>query len=121
MRVDTIFRRGNLLTLDPDRPRASALAVLGERIVAVGDDGDLAGLSADRTVDLGGATVVPGFHDAHDHCVFFGMSLAELPLSTPPVQRLQDVYDAVAAAARDTPAGGSGSGAGPGSQAVRTA
>lgn len=106
MRVDTIFRRGNLLTLDPDRPHATALAVLGERIVAVGDDSDLAGLSAGRTVDLGGATVVPGFHDAHDHCVFFGMSLAELPLSTPPVQRLQDVYDAVAAAARETPAGG---------------
>lgn len=33
------------------------------------------------------------------------MSLAELPLSTPPVQRLADVYDTVAAAARDTPAG----------------
>jgi predicted amidohydrolase YtcJ len=105
MRVDTVWRGGNVLTLDPARPRASALAVLGDRIVAVGDDVDLDGLTADRTVELGGATVVPGFHDAHDHCVFFGMSLAELPLSTPPVQRLADVYDAVAAAARDLPAG----------------
>ena len=106
MRVDTVWRGGNVLTLDPARPRASALAVLGDRIVAVGDDHDLDGLTADRTVELGGATVVPGFHDAHDHCVFFGMSLAELPLSTPPVQRLADVHDAVAAAARDVPAGG---------------
>ena len=85
MRVDSIWRGGNVLTLDPARPRATALAVLGDRIVAVGDDADLEGLTADRTVELGGATVVPGFHDAHDHCVFFGMSLAELPLSTPPV------------------------------------
>lgn len=106
MRVDTVFRRGDVLTLDPDRPRATALAVLGERIVAVGDEDDLAGLSADRTVDLGGATVVPGFHDAHNHCVFFGMSLAELPLGTADVRRLDDIYDQVAAAARDTPAGG---------------
>ena len=106
MRVDTIWRGGNILTVDPARPRASALAVIGDRIVAVGDDADLDGLTADRTVELGGATVVPGFHDAHNHCVFFGMSLAELELSTPPVQRLEDVYDAVAAAARETPAGG---------------
>ena len=106
MRVDTVWRGGEVLTLDPARPRASAVAVLGDRIVAVGDDADLAGLTADRTVELGGATVVPGFHDAHDHCVFFGMSLAELPLSTPPVQSLSDVYDAVAAAAKDVPSGG---------------
>jgi predicted amidohydrolase YtcJ len=106
MRVDTVFRGGDILTLDPSRPRASALAVLGDRIVAVGDDGDLAGLSPSRTIQLGGATVVPGFHDAHNHCVFFGMSLAEVPLSTPPVSSLRDVYDAVAAAARDIPRGG---------------
>lgn len=106
MRVDTIFRGGNVLTLDPARPRAEAVAVLGDRIVAVGDDEDLAGLTAHRYVELAGATVVPGFHDAHNHCVFFGMSLAELPLGSAAVQRLDDIYDAVAAAARDTPAGG---------------
>ncbi len=106
MRVDAVFTGGNVLTLDPARPRATAIAVLGGRIVAVGDGSDLDGLTADRHVALGGATVVPGFHDAHNHCVFFGMSLAELPLSTPPVQSLQDVYDLVAEAARTTEPGG---------------
>lgn len=106
MRVDTVLRRGNILTLDPGRPRATALAVLGDRIVAVGDEEDLAGLTADRSIDLGGATVVPGFHDAHNHCVFFGMSLGELPLGTADVRCLDDIYGAVAAAARDTPRGG---------------
>ena len=101
MRVDTIFRRADVLTLDPARPRATALAVLGDRLVAVGDDDDLAGLTARRTVDLGGAPVVPGFHDAHNHCVFFGMSLDEVPLSTPPVRSVGDILDAVAAAARE--------------------
>ncbi|MDP9434117.1 MAG: amidohydrolase [Actinomycetota bacterium] len=102
MRVDAVFTGGNVLTLDPERPRANALAVLGGRIVAVGDDSDLDGLTADRRVDLGGSTVVPGFHDAHNHCVFFGMSLAELPLSTPPVQSLDDMYAKVAESARTT-------------------
>lgn len=106
MRVDAVFTGGNVLTLDPARPRATAIAVLGGRIVAVGEDSDLEGLTADTTVALDGATVVPGFHDAHNHCVFFGMSLAELPLSTPPVQSLDDVYALVAEAARTTEAGG---------------
>ena len=104
MRVDTVFRRGNVLTLDPGRPRASALAVLGDRVLAVGDDDDLAGLTPDRTVDLGGKTVVPGFHDAHNHCVFFGMSLAELPLG--PVTSLDELYAMVAAEAQETEPGG---------------
>ena len=51
MRVDSVWRGGNILTVDPARPRASALAVLGDRIVAVGDDADLDGLTADRTVE----------------------------------------------------------------------
>ena len=105
MRVDTVFSGGKVVTLDPACPRASALAVLGGRIVAVGDSSDLEALQADRHVDLAGATVVPGFHDAHQHCVFFGMSLAELPLSTPPIARLDDILDAVATAARERPAG----------------
>ncbi len=105
MRVDTLFVRGDLLTLDPARPRASALAVLHGRIVAVGDEADLAGLSPARTVDLAGSTVVPGFHDAHQHAVFFGRTLAELPLGTPPVERLDDLLAAVARAARGRPPG----------------
>lgn len=104
MRVDTVYRRAEVLTLDDARPRASALAVLGDRIVAVGDDDDLAGLSPDRTIDLAGASVVPGFHDAHNHCVSFGMSLGELPLGG--ALTLDAMYGAVAAAARLTPAGG---------------
>ena len=51
-----VFINGNLLTQDPERPYAEALAVDGERIAAVGSRADVeAGVrSGDRTFDLDG-------------------------------------------------------------------
>ena len=90
MRVDRIFEGGHLVTMDARRPRATAFAVLGGRIVAVGDGDELSRhLSADRVVSLQGRTVVPGFHDAHNHMPSFGMGLADVPLSSPPVERVE--------------------------------
>lgn len=105
MHVDTLFCRGRFLTLDEARPWASTLAVLGGRIVAVGDD-DLAGeLTATRTVDLGGRTAVPGFNDAHNHMLGFGIALDDVPLSSPPVHSVAEVCAAIAARAAVTPPG----------------
>src|SRR5207249_36343 len=58
-----------------------------------------------HVVDLGGATVLPGFHDAHNHMIGFGMSLAEVELSTPPVGSLDELYEAVARRAGTTAPG----------------
>ena len=56
-------------TLDPRRPRATAVAVGGDRILAVGDDAEIRALCDARTevLDLAGAAVVPGLVDAHMH------------------------------------------------------
>src|SRR5262245_60138642 len=102
MRVDAIFEGGALLTMDPARPRATALAVLGGRIVAMGDGDDLRRhLTADRVVSLQGRTVVPGFHDAHNHMPSFGMGLADVALSSPPIERVDDILRAIKARAAD--------------------
>ncbi len=77
------------------------VALLGDRILHVGPDD--AGLTARRTVSLGGRCVVPGFHDAHQHMAWFGASLDEINLSTPPIGSLDDVAAAVAAANDITP------------------
>lgn len=106
MRVDLILENGNLLTMDPARPRATALAVHGGRIVAVGDGDELERhLTAARVVSLGGHTVVPGFHDAHNHMPSFGMGLADVPLSSPPVGSVEDILRAVKARAATEPPG----------------
>lgn len=106
MHVDQIYRNARFITMDEDRPRAEALAVQGDRIVAVGDDYELDGLTAGRVVDLEGACVVPGFNDAHTHTLQLGLMLSEVPLESPPVRCVQDILDAVAARAATTPPGG---------------
>jgi predicted amidohydrolase YtcJ len=83
--VDRILRGGNILTLDPAAPAAQAVAIAGDRIVAVGTDAEIGALAgaATVTIDLGGLTVVPGFIDAHEHRIgdgprVVGRSAAEL-------------------------------------------
>jgi predicted amidohydrolase YtcJ len=106
MRVDALFRNANVITMDDACPRAGAVAILGNRIVAVGEGDELArDVLAARVIDLAGATLVPGFHDAHNHVAFFGMALREVPLGSPPVERIGDIVRAIAARAATQPPG----------------
>ncbi|GAA1790578.1 amidohydrolase [Planosporangium flavigriseum] len=69
MRADVVLRNGRIVTMADDTPAASAIAIRGDRILAVGSDGDLLRTAHDdtRVIDLGGRTVVPGLIDAHTH------------------------------------------------------
>jgi predicted amidohydrolase YtcJ len=67
--ADLVFVGGHILTLDPRRPRATALAIAGGRVAALGGRADVRRWRGrgTRVVDLHGATVVPGLVDAHAH------------------------------------------------------
>ncbi len=67
--VDRIFVNGKVWTGDAAHPSAEALAISGDRLVAVGSTSDVQALSSPDTavVDLKGRRVVPGFNDAHLH------------------------------------------------------
>lgn len=99
-----IFFNGRIHTMDRQRPRATALALTGERIVAVGDESlrTLAGAQT-RLVDLGGRTVIPGLIDAHLHFLAYGLSLREIDLMNVPTPEAALAHIAARAAA--TPAG----------------
>ncbi|HXF63175.1 MAG TPA: amidohydrolase [Caldilineaceae bacterium] len=86
MMADQLFYNGVVYTLDPARPRASALAVAGNRIVAAGDDDELRELlrPGGRAINLRGQTVAPGFTDAHLHFLSYGLSLREIDLAAVP-------------------------------------
>ena len=75
--ADLILTGGNLITLDSSRPRATAMAVRGERILAVGDDALVQSLAGPETrrIDLAGKTVTPGFIDSHIHLLWYGLQL----------------------------------------------
>lgn len=80
--ADLILVNGNVYTLDDARPRAQAMAVEGEWIVAVGSNAEVrryAGAKT-RTIDLGGAHVFPGFNDAHVHIQATGALLTGVNL-----------------------------------------
>ncbi|MDT4991313.1 MAG: hypothetical protein QOH97_1205 [Actinoplanes sp.] len=92
--ADLLLTNANVVTLDG--PDARHVAILGDRIVA------LAEVPARQVVDLGGATVVPGFHDAHNHMAWFGLTLTEADLRA---GSMAELLAAVARQAASTPAG----------------
>ncbi len=80
--ADLVFRGGVVWTGSSATGRAQAVAVKGDRILAVGSDVDVAprvGAST-RVVELGGRTVTPGLIDAHTHFIDGGFKLASVDL-----------------------------------------
>ena len=77
-----VVTNARVLTMDRDRPRAQALALAGERVLAVGSVDQLAALAGPDTqvIDASGATVLPGFVESHLHLFMGGSELAHLQL-----------------------------------------
>ncbi|MEQ5826069.1 amidohydrolase [Sulfitobacter sp. NFXS29] len=75
MPADIVIHNGALITFDPDQPQASALAITGNKISAVGSDAQITALIGPDTkvIDAQGGTVLPGFIDSHVH--LFGGSV----------------------------------------------
>jgi len=67
--ADLVVRHANIHTMDEKNPRATALAVKGDKILWIGDDKDAEQYVADKTrvVDAGGRLLLPGFIDSHFH------------------------------------------------------
>lgn len=72
--ADLVFLGGEVLVLDPAGSRASALAVSGGRITAVGSDAEIARRigSGTRVVRLEGRALLPGINDSHLHATWLG-------------------------------------------------
>ena len=97
---ETLLVNANVLTMDPERPTASAVAVAGGRIVGVYEGKP--DVTANYVIDLRGLTLIPGFNDAHNHMIGFGLSLTEIDLR---VDSQDELYARVAAKAATTPEG----------------
>ncbi len=75
----TIFRAREIITLDPDKPSATAVAVLGDRILAVGSVEDLKAAAAGQpyTIDetFADKVITPGLIAQHDHPLLTGLTM----------------------------------------------
>src|SRR5690348_9688503 len=67
--TDLVLFNGKIFTSNTIQPYVEALAIRGDRIVAVGTSKEILALAGTDTkrIDAGGRTVIPGINDAHVH------------------------------------------------------
>ena len=81
--ADLVIKNAHIWTVDHNRPTAQAVAVLGDRIVAVGTNSDVDAWRGPHTqiIDAEGKLLLPGFNDAHVHFVSGGLQLGNVQLT----------------------------------------
>lgn len=68
--ADLVIKNANIVTIDKDNPRAEAIAIKGEMIIAAGSGKSIEKYikkDSTRVIDAQGRLVIPGFNDAHAH------------------------------------------------------
>jgi predicted amidohydrolase YtcJ len=100
--ADLILHHGRIVTVDDRRPEAEALAVRGDRILALGDNEEMLRLAGPRTrqIDAQGRLVLPGFIEGHGHFLSLGQSQMRLDASQ--ATSWDEIVRQVADAARQT-------------------
>ena len=107
MSADLIFLGGTVHTVNPRDEIAQAVAVEGDRIVAVGRDDDIKPLKGPKTrvVELRGRSLLPGFIDAHCHLAGLGMAFVSIDCKAPGMQSIEALKKAVYEQAQTAPPG----------------
>jgi hypothetical protein len=103
--ADLVLINGKIVTVDDRLPEVQALAVHGDRIAAVGSDGEIKSHIGLKTevLDLNGKVAIPGFIEGHAHLVMLGQSLQRLNLRD--ASSWNEIVDMVRTAARDVDPG----------------
>ncbi|MBW3632687.1 MAG: amidohydrolase [Chloroflexi bacterium] len=98
---DRILVNAIIHTVDDANPMATAVAISGGRFVAVGNDDEIETLAGSSTSveNLGGAAVVPGLIDAHNHLQATGRMLREVQLYD--TRAMSEIVERVAARVRE--------------------
>ena len=102
--ADTVLFNGKIFTANDSQPWVQALAIKGERVIAVGDTPAMLALAgrSTRRLDLGGRTVVPGFNDAHQH---IEITPPAIDLALPHEPTVAQIETAITAARITAPSG----------------
>src|SRR6184192_4735378 len=100
-----IITNAAVYTVDKQHPRAEAVAVIGDRIVAVGSRAeiDLWRGPETKVIDAGGKLLLPGFNDAHVHFIQGGAQLDQVQLADATTP--EEFAKRIAAQVKKTPKG----------------
>ena len=101
MPATLVLTNGKFHTMDPNRPRVSAVAIRDDEIIAAGDDEQMKALLGAKGdwVDLDGRAVTPGLVDAHVHFQWYALNLQRIDLFEVPT--LEEAVRRVEAAAAE--------------------
>lgn len=104
-KADLVLLGGKVVTVDPKQPSATAVAVRGDRIAAVGSDTDISAWVDEKTrvIRLSGRLVIPGLIEGHGHFVALGQSRMMLDLRA--ARSWNEIVEQVGRAARTAPEG----------------
>ncbi len=98
-KADLVIINGKILTIDKDNPIAQAVAIKGEKIIAVGSTAEISLLiekCCTKVIDASGRLVLPGFNDAHVHFGPLDPDYIELRYTTDPSDITRKVKEQVA-------------------------
>ena len=100
-----IVTNAAVYTVDKQKPKAEAVAVIGDQIVAVGSRSDIDLWRGPQTkvIDAGGKLLLPGFNDAHVHFIQGGAQLDQVQLTDAATP--EELAKRIAAQAKKTPKG----------------
>ena len=73
--AESVYKNANVITVDPQNPRAQAVAIRDGKFVGIGSNDDIEGLigPTTRVVEASGLTIIPGLIDAHIHVLSSGI------------------------------------------------
>jgi predicted amidohydrolase YtcJ len=99
--ADVVIQNGTIYTVNPQQPKAEAVAAAGGKIVFVGSNAEAAEYVGPNTrlIDLRGNTAMPGFTDSHYHLSSVGERERALNLDSTKNTNLEDFLEKVKAAA----------------------
>ncbi|WP_044390778.1 amidohydrolase [Mesobacillus subterraneus] len=107
MKADYIFKNGEVITIDSQNRIAEAVAVKGNKIIAVGMTEEMEDFRSvnTTTIDLEGKTLMPGINDAHIHLTIYGTNLLGVSCIEPHIQSLEDLFIDLRKKVQETPKG----------------
>ncbi len=105
--ADLVITGSHIITVNQKSETAEAVAVLSDKIIAVGKADEIVPLIGDTTevIRLNGQTVLPGFIEPHTHFMMYGIWTSWINAKTPPNENIPQLLSRIEKKVAETPKG----------------
>lgn len=91
--ADMVILNANIITMDPRRPHADAVAIKNGRIIGIGRDSEIKEYCGMKTkkIDLKGKTLLPGFIESHNHMIMYAANVLGVDCRISATPSIEDI------------------------------